>query len=491
MKLRLTIARQGLILVAVPLIVQLLFLILFALMATHFMDETIQLGHSTELLAQESYLGKTFLDAGVALSAAETTGDSQFLSQYNLLVSKLPQAFERLRQLCGNDESRLSRLQSLKQAGNKILSLTQSAAKQPADPHSFSEQNPDEYRHQLANAYAAFTDQMSHLSRLEEDRISENPVNEEKIRSRVLLPLAGGITMNLLSAFFLAIFFSRQLTRRLQILSENSKHFVRREPLSAPVSGNDEIAELDRDFRSMTETLTQAERRKQEYLQTINHDLRAPLAAIQGTLAVAARGTYGDLNEKGLKRIVDAERDADRLIRLITEMLDIDRIESGNFALDRSRFDIAPLLEEAIDSVAPLAADKSIKFNRQIENLSMNADRERILRVVINLLHNAIKFSPTGSSILVSAAQDNRQVKVMIRDSGPGIPRDEMQRIFQPFQQLNPADATTLGGTGLGLAICKGIVEAHGGLIGVRSDANKGSVFWFSVDDRTPATDAG
>jgi signal transduction histidine kinase len=486
MKLRLTIARQGLILVAVPLIVQLLFLILFALMATHFMDETIQLGHSTELLAQESYLGKTFLDAGVALSAAETTNDKQFLNQYNLLISKIPSAFERLRLLCGNDESRLSRFKSLKQAGNKILVLTESAAKQPADPNSLSERNPDEYRHQLGDAYAAFTDQMDRLTRLEQEKISENPVNEDKIRSRVLIPLAAGITMNLLSALFLAIFFSRQLTKRLQILRENSKRFVRREPLSEPVSGNDEIAELDQDFRSMTETLTQAETRKQEYLQMINHDLRAPLAAIQGTLAVAARGTYGDLNERGQKRIGDAEKDTARLIRLINEMLDIDRIESGNFALDRSRFDIAPLLEDAIDSVTPLAADKLIRFTRQIENLSMNADRERILRVVINLLHNAIKFSPTGSSILISAAQDNRRVMVSIRDSGPGIARDEIKRIFEPFQQLHPTDATTLGGTGLGLAICKGIVEAHGGLIGVRSGPDKGSLFWFSIDAGSP-----
>ena len=185
-------------------------------------------------------------------------------------------------------------------------------------------------------------------------------------------------------------------------------------------------------------------------------------------------------------RIGDAEKDTARLIRLINEMLDIDRIESGNFALDRSRFDIAPLLEDAIDSVTPLAADKLIRFTRQIENLSMNADRERILRVVINLLHNAIKFSPTGSSILISAAQDNRRVMVSIRDSGPGIARDEIKRIFEPFQQLHPTDATTLGGTGLGLAICKGIVEAHGGLIGVRSGPDKGSLFWFSIDAGSP-----
>jgi signal transduction histidine kinase len=297
-------------------------------------------------------------------------------------------------------------------------------------------------------------------------------------------------------------FFAQGITNRMTTLIDNYRRFGQKRLLLSPVGGDDEIADLDENFHIMAKKLTLAEERKKLYTQMINHDLRAPLAAIQGTLAVALKGLYGDLNDKGKKRIGAAEKDSDRLINLINEMLDIDSMQDGHLELDKAPCHLGEILGGAIDSVSTLAEAKHINIENkvyartamrggrenghgdseiEVDNLELIVDQERLKRVLINLLHNSIKFSPAQETIEINSTISDDTLKVMIKDRGPGINAEEASKLFQPFQQGESGKKINEAGSGLGLAICKAIVEAHGGTIGLESKVGYGSIFWFSV----------
>jgi signal transduction histidine kinase len=216
----------------------------------------------------------------------------------------------------------------------------------------------------------------------------------------------------------------------------------------------------------------------------ISHDLRTPLASIQGTLAVAAKGAYGDLNERGQKRISDAETEAERLIGMINELLDIERLQSGNLILDLNFENIQTTAEESISSVRTLMEEKNLTIVNDVAPIFARFDRERIVRVLVNLLGNAIKFSEPGNSIEIFAKERPLELLVSVRDHGRGIPRSALGSVFDRFTQVEEADRTEKGGSGLGLAICKAIIEAHGGTIRVESEAGKGSTFSFGLPKR-------
>ena len=278
----------------------------------------------------------------------------------------------------------------------------------------------------------------------------------------------------------LAWFFSNNVTRRLSVLAENSRLLGRKEELKPLVGGDDEISELDETFHDMASLLKRAEQRKQEYISMISHDLRTPLAAIQGTIAVANRGSYGSLNEKGIKRMSAAESDAERLIGLINEMLDYEKLDSGTFELEKTTTSLSFITDSAVNAVRPLSEQKNISISVVNGDTAIYCDQDRLIRVVINLLGNAIKFSGDGTTIKIEGLQNKEGTILRIKDSGRGIPAASISTIFDRFTQVEVGDATKLGGSGLGLAICKAIVEAHGGKIGCESAIGKGTTFWMT-----------
>lgn len=246
-----------------------------------------------------------------------------------------------------------------------------------------------------------------------------------------------------------------------------------------PIGGADEVTHLDRVFRKMAEALARAEQRKMEFVTMISHDLRTPLTAIQGTLELCAKGAYGTLSERGRMRLEDAEKDSDRLISLINDLLDIERLEAGKMELVREDVELDPLIERAINCVSVLAEAKSVSIKATPASFMVHADSGRVAQILINLIGNAIKFSPDNSTVSIEQVGTAGSVEVRIRDEGPGIEPKFRDKIFDRFQQVDSDDHP--GGSGLGLAICKAIVEAHGGEIGVDSEPGKGSTFWFRL----------
>jgi PAS domain S-box-containing protein len=223
------------------------------------------------------------------------------------------------------------------------------------------------------------------------------------------------------------------------------------------------------------------ERLKREFVSTVSHELRTPLTAIRGSLTLLSVGAMGGLTEQAKKVVTIAERNSIRLINLINDLLDIEKLEAGKLEMV---FDAAPLqnaIERSVESVKAFGDQYGIKVESATTDAAVFADSDRLVQVIINLLSNAIKYSPRDGLVSVEVSKKQDSVWVGIKDRGRGIPADFKDKIFERFQQVEAADAKQKGGTGLGLAICKAIVEQHNGVIGVDSEEGKGSTFWFEI----------
>ncbi len=490
MTFKLSIAKKGFILVSVPLIFELIFVLSLGILLDQSRHDAQELNQSRAFVSGISDLTKDFLDLGIALAAYRSTRAKSFIDQYDAIYAKLPAKFEALEQTSADRPARLKHLAQLKQTGKDLTALTQ-AFRRPTDSAMVYLLDPMAYRQKVSDAYTSFMEETKVITKEEEQLQQNNPAAESRLRNAVVFCIWSGVVVSIVITVLLLRFFALGITQRLTTLIDNYRRFSQKRTLLSPVGGDDEIADLDESFHTMAKKLAMAEERKKLYTQMISHDLRAPLAAIQGTLAVALKGVYGDLNDKGKKRLGAAEADSDRLINLINEMLDIDKLEDGRLEVDKEPCRLEDILDGAINSVSTLAEAKQIHIDNKFyshrrdseedDAFVVVADQERLKRVVINLLHNSIKFSPRSETIEVNSTISEDNLKIMIKDRGPGIKPEEARKLFQPFIQGESGKKIGEAGSGLGLAICKAIVEAHGGEIGLESKVGYGSIFWFSV----------
>jgi signal transduction histidine kinase len=212
----------------------------------------------------------------------------------------------------------------------------------------------------------------------------------------------------------------------------------------------------------------------------IYHDLRSPLANIISSLDILRSMLPAEPPET--VQLVDiAQRSSDRLQRLISSLLDVHRLESGQQITEKKKVNINALIDESVDITTPVAIARQITVSKEILGTlpEVNGDNEMLRRVVINLLENAIKFSTTRTSVLIAAKQSGKDVTVWVEDHGPGIPPDQRERIFTKFVRLR-AEGTSKG-FGIGLAFCRLAVQAHGGKIWVESTNDGGSRFLFTL----------
>lgn len=223
------------------------------------------------------------------------------------------------------------------------------------------------------------------------------------------------------------------------------------------------------------------ERMKREFVSTVSHELRTPLTSIRGSLTLLAVGALGKLNDNADKAVKIAERNTVRLINLINDLLDIEKLEAGKLEMTFADVAADGVIDRSVESVRSFAEQYGIKFDVKKSDARVFADGDRLVQVLVNLLSNAVKYSPKDEVVHVAAQVDGDKLRFTISDKGRGIPADFIGKVFERFEQVETADATKRGGTGLGLAICKAIVEQHKGTIGVESEVGKGSMFWFCI----------
>ncbi|MBX9692645.1 MAG: PAS domain S-box protein [Cyanobacteria bacterium] len=222
----------------------------------------------------------------------------------------------------------------------------------------------------------------------------------------------------------------------------------------------------------------EVERLKQEFLSVVSHDLRTPLTAIQLSAEVISLD-QDNLSQSSQRAVTIIRRDCDRLLRLTKDLLDVARLESGNVRLEKETVEVSSVIEAALDAVAATAEAKGVELNSSPADFSVFCDSDRIIQILVNLLSNAIKFSQSGQTVSIKATEYDTEIEFKVADEGRGISQTEQELIFERFKQVNSDDAKR--GSGLGLAICKMLVEAHGGSIGVDSEQNRGSRFWFRI----------
>ena len=225
----------------------------------------------------------------------------------------------------------------------------------------------------------------------------------------------------------------------------------------------------------------EAERLKQSFMAMVGHELKSPLMSIHVCLEMLGKGFFGNLNDEGIVSVKTAEESVVRLIGLVNEILDAEKLESGTISIAPQKTNLEKIFEMAANAVSGLADAKKIRIYRGVTDVELVADANRLVQVIVNFLSNAIKFSSHNSKVELYARVNGEFVEVSVEDKGRGVPREHQEMIFERFHQVTPGDAKERGGTGLGLAICKAIVEAHGGKIGVESESSEGSRFWFAV----------
>jgi PAS domain S-box-containing protein len=445
---------------------------------------------------------------------------------------------------------------------------------------------------------------LAQLNKIEKDIEAESPAAERRARDRIKTLLAAAVPINIILALALAVFFTRSITARLEILVDNTDLMTRRRRLHPPLPGNDEISRLDRVFHEMAEELRTEEERlraseerirkiiefmpiglvildkacciefinkrtqemfgyeqeellgeslehlfaaapenaseglqkifskslnhitdvmavskskkefpaeltisdfpgaerdrylaivldvterveiqrmRQAFVAMVSHELRSPLTSIKGYLSLIDIGAFGPLSPEVVDGAQRSERNVVRLITLINDLLDLQKMEEGMLSISPQVTNVGTILTQSLDAVRVLAQERGVRIEMPSADWELKVDAGRIIQVMVNLLSNAIKFSPANERITVQVGKDIHNARFRVIDRGRGIPPRFKEAIFERFQQVSDSDSTKLGGTGLGLAICKAIVERHGGSIGVESEEGRGSAFWFQV----------
>lgn len=235
------------------------------------------------------------------------------------------------------------------------------------------------------------------------------------------------------------------------------------------------------------------DRLKREFISTVSHELRTPLTSIRGSLGLVAAGRLGALPEKADAMVRIAHHNSERLVRIINDILDVEKIESGKLELQIGDVAIAHLLREALESNAPYGEKYQVRFALEgaPETAQVRADPDRLMQVLTNLLSNAAKFSPAGAAVKVRAQETGNRVRVEVQDFGRGIPEEFRARIFEKFAQADSSSTRRFEGTGLGLSISRRLVEAMGGTIGFSTVTGQGTTFYFDLPASTVRTSAG
>ena len=295
---------------------------------------------------------------------------------------------------------------------------------------------------------------------------------ERRTWTGVVAAVATSLGLALIATALIAVRITRSL-RRLSAATSAVAAGSFREPI--PVGGNDEVGTLARSFNAMAARLRQLDEMKEEFFATLSHELRSPLTSVREASHLLAEHVAGPLTPKQARLVEIIQRSSDRLLRLVNQILDISRLRAGLLPLQRDVLDLDRLVGRAVEELRPQAEEAGVTLERERvgQQFTITGDEDRLLQVVVNLLANAVRFTPAGGRVVVRVVDAGAECEVQVEDTGLGIPAAELPHIFDSYRQAHLGK----GGTGLGLAIVRGLVQAHGGRVTVESHEGKGSRF--------------
>ena len=627
----LSISTRGISLVCILLAFELTFIGALGYMLQQSEYEAWREQSSKEKIAAATLIGRNFSDAVQLLLSYGLGPSSELAQRYEDNMVAIISGFKGVGRLMVDDPVQLKNLHILEVAGNEGLHImNDTKVAMDRNDQGFWLTHGLAFRSEIQGALKKFMTVMKVMVKHEQESADEGLLSGTKWRDWLRQWIYAGITINILLAVGMVLFFTKGITKRLALVVDNTNRLAHQEQLNPPLGGEDEIAHLDRVFHEMSATLTEharkeravvdnaldvicsldsrgtflkvnpaaekvwgyppaellnkqlisilppksitqteealsrmiksketsatfenqiskkdgstidalwsvtwpaneqalfcvvhdltarkeIERMKEEFLAMISHDLRTPLTSVQFSLKLTKLGAENTLPPDLIEELSIAERNTERMLRLINELLNIQKIESGRFSLVLEPVEINEVIYRSVESIQGLAQKADVKIAVAAQECEAMADGERLIEVIVNLLSNAIKFSPAASTITISSkhipapaaganktamgtpvtspnqsavptagaiADAKELVEVRINDQGCGIAKEHLNAIFDRFQQVRRSDERQKGGSGLGLAICKTIIEAHGGTIGVESEEGKGSSFWFRL----------
>lgn len=302
---------------------------------------------------------------------------------------------------------------------------------------------------------------------------------ETGLHDTLFRALFAAFPVALVLSALLAYLFAGRISATLNLLVRGAQEIAKgRYTLRLKENGEDELSELARQFNRLSKTLDGVEKSRIELIGSVAHELRTPLAALQGYSEAIADGMMPP--EEAARSIA---REVRAMGRLVEDLSLVSRVEAGSVAIHPETLSPHTVLGEARERLASAFAEKGLGFELDIaENLpNLRADPERLHQVISNLLSNALRYTSEGGRVVLGANLEGNEIRIFVRDTGRGIAPEHHERIFERFYRVDPARSRKEGGTGVGLTVAKGLVEAMGGKMGLESAPGSGSLFWFSL----------
>jgi len=304
----------------------------------------------------------------------------------------------------------------------------------------------------------------------------------ENFRASMFESLGYAVTASVLAALLVSLFLSRRIVAPVRTLTDASQHITDGNyEKRVDVNGSDEIAQLATRFNQMATQLEQVESMRRQLIGDVTHELRTPLTSIKGYMEGLVDGVLPSTPET----FNQIHREADRLSRLVDDLQELSRVEAKAYSLDVRSVAVSNLVQTTVKRLAPQARDKRITLHSSLsaDLPPLQADEDRITQVLVNLVANAIQYTPEGGDVTISAERHTDEIHVSVKDTGVGIPPEHLANLFTRFYRVDKSRSRNAGGgSGIGLTIAKHLVEAHGGRIWAESRGEgRGSTFMFSL----------
>jgi PAS domain S-box-containing protein len=598
MQLSFSLSRKGLILVAVPLICQIVFVGSLIYLQDQAEREAVRVEHSKKITDATNELIKDIFDV-ISATKGENLQRAGFESQkYKDAIVDINGQLRRLKELVKNDSRKSDIVGRSTAAADTALSYLDKIdqAYKTGDAFGLVTALRTTRKDLQSMVKGIISSDLVSMAREEREVTEQSPEIQAKMRHQARTYIIIFLFVNVAITLALARFLRNDIISRLSVLTDNSYRLASRKALHDPLQGEDEIAQVDHTFHRMAEAIEEAARKesaiienavdvicsldargtfvavspaskkvfgytpaemigsklvrlifpddfdralhefgkimhggsappietrvlrkdgsvvdilwsahwsksegsmfcvahditerkkaeqiKQEVLAMVSHDLRTPLATVRSFLEMLETGMFGDLSERGQHLLKVADRSTLRMLTLIKDLLDIERMEAGMLELHKQPISLNSILDHSVLSVQSLVTEKAVELELVPTSITVEADEDRLVQIVVNLLTNAIKFSQAHGTVRLCVNESNEYAEISVQDHGRGIPKAKITHIFDRFKQVESADATEKGGTGLGLAICKALVELHGGTIKVESEEGRGSTFTFRI----------